>query len=507
MSGTGERSWATVAAALIPVLLTGWVFHPIMRGYFFADDFSCLFSIVNDGFLRFVLRPFGGHNLLVRNLVFYGSYQLFGLRAELYFCTVLLTHLVTVWLLFRVLRRLTASLALACLGATLWGTSPVHAGTLEWYSVFGQVLVATILLVVLDRVTRHASTGTPPSGREATIWYVLLLLGTTCFGTGIGVALAFPVALFLLLPAAWRSSGIRLTYLALPLVTIAFYLAYRRLYTLLEPLSFYEVLAGTVSISRVLSARPLLGELLLAAPDASLRSFFFSPDRYPIAATWAVRVLFGTGLLVLVWRGGAETRRVVLAMLALSASIYLVIAVGRQPSGASDATMHWLGAQPRYHYVGAIPIVIVACVGLGALGRVPSLRAVPRPPLLLIAFAVGLVGYLRSNFVFDDHAASRRHLATMLLEITAEVDKAAPGATVYLENGNAPAPLLGPVMVVAKVLFPARAAVFLLGHHGDELDGRRVRFIERDPPVLEWHTRWPDTPVARLLVAPDALPR
>jgi hypothetical protein len=72
MSGTGERSWARVAAALVPVLLAAWVFHPITRGYFFADDFNCLLSIANDGFLRFVLRPFGGHNLLVRNVVFYG---------------------------------------------------------------------------------------------------------------------------------------------------------------------------------------------------------------------------------------------------------------------------------------------------------------------------------------------------------------------------------------------------------------------------------------------------
>src|SRR5215475_3999882 len=130
MSATGGRSRVRAVAALLPVLLTAWVYHPVTRTYFYADDFVCFLSILNDGFLRFVLRPFGGHNLLVRNLAFYGSYQLFGVQPEPYFWIVLLTHLLNVWLLFRVLENVTGSLALACFGATLWGTSPAQVGTL-----------------------------------------------------------------------------------------------------------------------------------------------------------------------------------------------------------------------------------------------------------------------------------------------------------------------------------------------------------------------------------------
>ena len=70
-------------------------------------------SIVNDGFLRFVLRPWAGHNYLARNLVFYTSWHVFGLHAAPYFLIVLLTHLVNVWLLFRVIRTLTSSAMLA----------------------------------------------------------------------------------------------------------------------------------------------------------------------------------------------------------------------------------------------------------------------------------------------------------------------------------------------------------------------------------------------------------
>jgi hypothetical protein len=48
-------------------------------------------SIANEGSLPFVFRPFGGHNLLIRNLVFATSYWSFGLDARPWFWTVYLT--------------------------------------------------------------------------------------------------------------------------------------------------------------------------------------------------------------------------------------------------------------------------------------------------------------------------------------------------------------------------------------------------------------------------------
>src|SRR5262249_60116961 len=114
------------------------------------------------------------------------------MQPEPYFWIVLLTHLLNVWLLFRVLRNVTGSLALGCFGATLWGTSPAQVGTLSWYSVYGQVLVATVLLVVLGGVTARARTGAAPSRRGAALWYALLLPGTTSFRAGVGVRVWVP---------------------------------------------------------------------------------------------------------------------------------------------------------------------------------------------------------------------------------------------------------------------------------------------------------------------------
>jgi hypothetical protein len=492
-------------AAALPVLLAAAIYFPITRSYFYADDFVCLASIRNDGFLRFVLRPFAGHDLVVRNLIFYASARLFGLRADLFFWTVLLTHLLNVWLLFRVLRALTESLVLASGGAALWGTSPVLLGTLGWYSVYGQVLVATALLFVLDRVASGPPGGDAPRWRVAAAWYVLLLLGSACFGTGVGVAIAFPAVLFLLLPAAWRRRGIRLAFLTLPLVTIGLYLLDRSVAARLEPVPIEELIIAKISLGRFLDARHVLPGLVAAGIDSGLRSFFVpsSPPPAPDPFRTATLALFCAGVVLLLWGGDAATRRIVVAMAILCVAVYGPIAVGRYGFGDPKT----LPNQPRYHYVGTLPVVIVACLVLGRLGRAAPVQAFPPVVFLLASVALGLFGWARSDFHIDDHGASRAYLARVLRELSAEVGPHPAGSTVFLQNGKPSPALLGPGLAGMQRLFPGRAAAFLLAHDGDELDGRRLRFVEGDRAVVGWYARFPDTPLARLLVAPDSVPR
>ncbi len=493
--------WLVVAAAT-PVLLAAWVYHPITRSYFYADDFVCLTSIVNDGFLRFVVRPFAGHNLLARNLVFYASHRLFGLHAELFFWTVLATHLLNVWLLFRVLQTLTASPALACLGAALWGTSPLHSGTLEWYSVFGQVLVATSLLAVLEPLTRLAATGAAVPARTACLWYVVVLLGTTCFGVGIGIALAFPAALFLMVPTAWRQPGVRAAYLALPLVTLAVYFALRRLASLVEPLSLDEILA-VPGPGRVAPALAMLRELVTFAAAAFPRSFFFSATSYPDEASRLTLALFGAGVGVLSWRGGAATRRNAAAMTSLCLGAYFAIGLGRGFMARGAASLTFWATASRYHYVATIPIAVLACLALREVGRLPWLRTVPRVPLLLAAFVVGGYGFVHADFRLADYSSFRREFEEDLQGIVAEIHARPAGTTAYLENGTSLPQFLGPMP--RRRLFPGRAAVFVLGYPDAMLDGRQARFLEPDPSVVAWYAGWPGTPLARLLVNPAAV--
>jgi hypothetical protein len=476
------------------------VYWPLPGSWFWADDFVCMLSIVNDGFLRFVLRPFGGHNLLVRNLVFYVFWQLFGLHAAPYFWAMLLTHLLNVWLLFRVLRSLTASALLACVGATLWGTSPIAAGVLAWYAVFGHALVATFLLVVLDRLLTLARSGAPVPTRTAWSWYVILLLGSVTFGVGIGVALAFPVVLFAMVPAAWHQPRVRAAYLALPLMTLALYVAFRRLYPMfIEPLSPVELSiqpAGLDSLPRTLAG---VAALVSYCASEYMRSFFWAVRAYPDRASWVVVGVLAGGLGLLCWRGSGATRRAAVAMVSLCLGAYLVIALGR--IDFTPGTLNTLAGQQRYHYVGAIPIVILVCLAVQEVGRIGWLARVPRMPLLLAALALWAWGFMRSTFRVELRAGPRRVVETALSGIDVEVSRSPPEATVYLESGANSQTMLG--FVMRDVDFPGRAAIFLLAHHDDRVDGRTVRFVVRDPQILAHYRQRPDSPLARLLASPQ----
>jgi hypothetical protein len=489
---------------LVPLAVSAWVYFPITRVYFFADDFVHLASIASDRAAVFLLSPFAGHNYLVRNLIFYLSYHVLGLRADLYFWGVLITHLLNVALLFGLVRLLTGSATLACFGAVLWGTSPLQEGTLGWYTAYGHVLATTVMLLVLLSIARLAVIGTTPRTRTAWIWFALLLLGTTLYGVGIGIALAFPIILFLLLPAAWNQPGPRAIALAVPVVTLAMYFGLRWVGAHIETLPFEELMHEALAHSGFGTIPPMFGHLLAFVTAGTTLSFFLGT--YPDVRSLVAAAALAGGFALALWRGGGFARRVMLAMLVLTASTYLLIAVGRAhiyqvlgiPPGQAASV-------DRYHYAGSLPVAVVVCLVLQQVGRLGPLRRVPPGLALAAGLGVLAVGYTRSGMRIDQHYACRMYFARTMQEIRDAVASYPEGSTVYLENLSSPRLLLGPVM--PDRLFPGRAGVFVITHPSDMVDGRRVRFIEHDPEVLAWYLDRPGTRLAQLLVNSEDVTR
>jgi len=493
-------SWGAHALAAVPLALTAWIYHPVLRVGFFADDLACLASIESDGIFRFLLCPFGGHNLLVRNAAFVATWEVFGLRPDLFFWTVLLTHLLNVWLLFRLLRTLTGSAMLACFGATIWGTSPLAIGTLGWYSVYGQSLAATILLIVLDQLARLSVGGGSVSSARAWLWYGLLLAGTMCFGVGIGVALCFPVILFLLLPAAWSRRALRAAYLLLPIVTVALYIGYRRLAAHLEPPSVEELMQEYILRTGYVWIPAMLAQLLLFASASTMLGFLL-PAVPPTPLTLTLGAAFAAGVVFVLWRGDGRTRRTALAMIALAATIYFAIAAGR---AALYAMLEFSPARAasiqRYHYVGSLPIVVLLCLILREVARLPAVRLVPAPLALVVGLAPVAYG-IRQGIPVQEYGGARDYLRRTGDEIMAGVRAHPPGTTVYLENEHTPNFVLGPAL--PGPLFPGRAGVFVLLHRSDQVEGRTVRFLEPDGEINAFYALRPNSRLTKLLVNPQ----
>ncbi len=488
----------------MPLALTAWVYHPITRIFFFSDDFVHLIDIVNEPFI-FLLRPFGGQAFLGRNLVFLGSYHLFGPDPVRFQWTVLLTHLVNVGLLFGVLRALTASAGLACLGATMWGMSPLAIGSLGWYAAFGHVLVGTLLLLVLCSVTRRVTTGRPITTRAALAWCALLLVGSTCYGPGVGVALVSPAVLVLLLPDMWRQRRLRMVAFCLPLATLVLYFGLGQLYVLLgQQLSLDELIHREAVLGRFDTIPPLFVHLLMYSAAGTLFGFFMPSPDHGWAEAITVAALTG-GLALVLWRGSWERRRAALAMVVLWAGVYFMIAAGRAHIyalyGTPPASAAMIG---RYHYAGTIPLVALLCILLQQLGRHLGPRLVPGGLAVTLAVGLWVSGYRRSGLEIDERRSCHDYFLQTQGEIAAATAAAPPGSTVYLENEVTPPYVLG--YLIANRLFPGRAAAFLVAHPSGVLGGHQLRFVERDPSVLDLYEKQGDTPLARILVAPEDAP-
>ena len=171
-----------------------------------------------------------GHVLLARNLVMCVHYGLFRLDASGYFAVVLATHLLNVWLLFLVIRRLTGRRDAACIGATLWGASPLHAegpGLVCGLRPRSQRAGATRRARPRPAAERNGDDRQPSAGIAA-LCGILLLLGATCFGTGLAIAVTVPIAIILIAPAA-RRGRVRNALLVTSLATPMLYLGLRAL--------------------------------------------------------------------------------------------------------------------------------------------------------------------------------------------------------------------------------------------------------------------------------------
>src|SRR4029077_1522692 len=194
-------------SVLVPLVAAFVMWRSLVDNYFFADDFLHLFDLVTLPLPRFLTQIWGGHLYLVRNGVFAAMYRMFGPEPAPWFWSVLLTHLLNVLLLHRLILRTTEDALVACLGATLWAASPALEGALGWYAVYGQVLLTALVLIVCGALTGVIASGRTVSTARALAWGALLAAGAACFGTGLGIAAAFPLVTLLALPS--RQGAVR----------------------------------------------------------------------------------------------------------------------------------------------------------------------------------------------------------------------------------------------------------------------------------------------------------
>jgi hypothetical protein len=468
--------------SLVPLAAAAVVYRPLVSGYFVSDDFLNLFGIVNADRLEYLLRPHGSHLLVTRNALFVLFHSMFGARADLYFTAVLATHLFNVFLLYRVVLRWTRSTALAVFGGLLWGTCPVQAGALEWYSVYGQVVVATVLLVVLDQVSRLARPGDVPSGLALVLWPMLFAAGAALFGTGIALAIVAPVVIFLLLPPSRRRLGVCAVLLVLALGLRP---AYRGL------IAWHDQLTGSGSGIFVLYTTlgglnyrgPILVMFghLMSYGITSLVLGFAKVTSFPGAISIAVTTAYAVATVVAFTLAPPRMRRVILALLILSAACYGVIAAGRAMYTRAP-NLAYAASLARYHYVGTVPLALLLCVIMSQLTEGFRHRGTLFATVILVWLSAATVLYARTPPFIDLHPAARTETMHTLARIRGAIASVPPGSEVRIPNQGFRS--IGPLLFHSRSEFPGWAAIYAIFFPTNVADGRRVYFTDGDDAVL-----------------------
>lgn len=494
--GAARRRWRTALVAIVPTAAAAWVWYPILTQYFYGDDLYNLFLICNAPWLEYLFTPHAGHVELVRNAIFYASARFFGTDAARFFATVWLMHLVNVALLYLTVVRLSGSAAIACTAAVVFGTCPVLAGSLGWYSVFGHVLVGTTLLLILCDAAGHVRRGVMPGRLRQGLWLVVALAGAASFGVGVGTALALPFALALLLVHSRFALPLWPLLPAVPALYLTAYWLYARLGPV-TPLVQSGILQTDVPL--LLQAPRFTTELIAYAVDRMLAGPFPLPP-YPHQAGLVLAAAFAATAAWSAARGPRLARRLALAGTMLTLACFATIGLGRVVLLELMPRAEAIG-QLRYYYVGVLTLALVlAAILIAIAAAAPRLR-----PLGTILLAPVLAVWMLALWVrpppLDDHAETRADMRFLVNYLRVLARQTPPGSNVYVVNRNVRT--MSPYFYTRRD-FPGLAAVFSIYFPEPTIMGRRVLFIEEDPSVREAHRT-----ARRLLgalIAPEDVP-
>ena len=498
------RFWANRSVLLlaVPLAASCLVYGSILENYFFHDDFLHLYNLANNGLIQFLFTPHGGHVLVLRNLIFYTCYRLFGLAPLGYFVLVLLTHLANVWLLFLVVRDLTGNPFLASVGAALWGVLPANEASLGWYSVYGNVLVTTVGLGLLYDLVRLAETRRPVSGLRLATWCLLLLAGMTCFGIGIALAMTFSAVVYLLLPDSPDRTKATATLLGLTICVPIVYVGLFRLYAAISGNSSSNAAVFLGQIRNWRLNAEMFGELLAYGTSSLVVPQPCTPDGGWLLC-YALSSVSAVAVVVLFACASARVRRTLLALTLLLGATYASIAIGRTWFTVwIRLAVAWSATQPRYHYVGPALITIIVCVVLNEIGRfifTARLRQLAPGAVLCVA----LVTQLALHQPIDHHEEARAATQSVLDRFEFIAGYTPKGGDICIRNHGFR--WVGG-LVGDPASFPGWAAVFAITHPANTIHGRTVHFIETNPRVLLAAQAKPDRRAAGLLVAPDRIP-
>ena len=238
--------------------------------------------------------------------------------------------------------------------------------------------------------------------------------------------------------------------------------------------------------------------LLRVGAASLILGAWWTPAPHPDVVSWvALVVAIGIASMAMA-RARSDARRRIVAFGALCLSGYAVIAIARAPLADTilRMTAAGVGATMRYHYASLAFLTVASVTALDAsigprLGR----------DVVVVAWTASLLwGEVSYGVPVNLHDASRVVVRDGVRAMDRAITATPRGHVAYVTNEPLPAFGWVPNTTAAP---PGLAALFVITSPTDTVDGRVVRFVERDPVVRERALR-DGGRTKMLLVAPPA---
>ena len=306
------------------------------------------------------------------------------------------------------------------------------------------------------------------------MWFLLITAAATCFGVGIGVAVAFPLAATLLIGRARLPAAGMVTIWSIPVVVAVAYVAIQRS-VMIHDMPVLKAVMMLATSGRVVFAMwwdlVAYGTYALATGPFVSAAFFVTRPGIVVAGA-AVAAL---ALVIALAPSGKRERLLAIALLALGA--YGVIAAGRAALYSSLGGDVVQGStEGRYHYVGQLFLAVLLAHGLVAVGRTltPRLRAVAYASVLGIV----VLGFAVRRPAIDHHddvrVATREAVALIDADVAAARAAHPDAPSVTIENR-----LFWPALFPE---FVGTAGLFVIWYPTDVLQDRRSSSPRRRAP-------------------------
>lgn len=497
------------------MIFSALVHSSILRNFFFYDDYLHLYDAANRGFIKFIILPHGGHLYLVRNVIFYAFYKLFGFHTEIYFISVLLTHMLNVLLLFNILKNFTDNSYIAFSGASLWGINPINQGTLAWYSAYGHALAGTFFLWILYDISRINCRRIEITKTTVVRWMIILFACATCFGTGIALATTFPIVAWLLLYNEEKRKTVTkaMIFIVIIISVIWFFLNHQYKGINLESLvvantpqdNSINALFDPFSWGKIVI---MLCELIAYSISSTLLGPFYTIiniDNFkPVC--YFISFFF---LFLVVWtylKGSTKLRYRLLSFLVLLISIYGFISLGRAVYyfHLGHAIEKAILISPRWYYIGTMLVTIILCLLLERypLRQLSKMKYIKILPFILLAIMiVPAIQIAYSSIIFRASQIQHLEYDMVLSEINRKIERQGAGQNVYIPNYR-----LKNIFVPSEFKnFPGAAALYIMSYPENIVNGRRVYFVEPDHDIVTNLRKQKSIRISGVLVKPDEI--